>query len=195
MIDDYGFDEFERNEFPLAYLITIRTYGTWLHGDERTSVDTHGRNKYGTRRIKPNLNLEERMLANMKQDAVLLDRRQRQLADEAIRELCADRGYDLRALNVRTNHAHSVVSAQTEPERIADAMKARATKKLREKGLVPPGSRVWSRGRSRRRLWKPRHVEAAIRYVLYCQDKASFDEWMHRNGYGDADSNAETRTE
>ncbi|MBK7706666.1 MAG: hypothetical protein IPJ30_13040 [Acidobacteria bacterium] len=46
----------------------------------------------------------------------MLDRRQRQVADEAIRGLCADRRYDLRALNVRTNHAHSVVSAQTEPE-------------------------------------------------------------------------------
>jgi hypothetical protein len=24
---------------PLAYLITFRCYGTWLHGDERGSVD------------------------------------------------------------------------------------------------------------------------------------------------------------
>ena len=27
------------NEAPLAYLITVRTYGTWLHGDDRGSVD------------------------------------------------------------------------------------------------------------------------------------------------------------
>ena len=24
---------------PLAYLISFRTYGTWLHGDERGSID------------------------------------------------------------------------------------------------------------------------------------------------------------
>lgn len=29
------------NVFPLAYLITFRTYGTWLHGDERGSIDRY----------------------------------------------------------------------------------------------------------------------------------------------------------
>ena len=27
--------DFDDNEFPLAYFISFRTYGTWLHGDER----------------------------------------------------------------------------------------------------------------------------------------------------------------
>jgi REP element-mobilizing transposase RayT len=185
MIDDYGFDEFETNEFPLAYFITIRSYGTWLHGDERRSVDVHeGRNIYGAPRVRPNLNFEERMEKEMSQPPMALDPIQRKEVDAAIRELCTDRRYDLKALNVRTNHAHSVVSAQVKPERIADAMKARATKRLRDKGLVAPGRKVWSRGRSRRRLWKPRHVEAAIRYTLYEQDQCSFDAWMLANGYG-----------
>ncbi len=26
-------------EFPPAYLITFRTYGSWLHGDEKGSID------------------------------------------------------------------------------------------------------------------------------------------------------------
>src|SRR5262245_60357021 len=37
------------NEFPLAYLITFRTYGTWLHGDERTSIDRYMNNYSGPR--------------------------------------------------------------------------------------------------------------------------------------------------
>ncbi len=194
MIDDYGFDEFETNEFPLAYFITIRTYGTWLHGDERTSIDRHdGRNVYGTPRVKPNLNLEDAMEKRLKHNPVVLNPPQRKAADSAIRGLCSDRKWDLKALNVRTNHAHSVVSAQLKPERIADAMKARATKELREKKLIPRSKKIWSRGRSRRRLWKPRHVEGAIRYVLYCQDSESFDAWMLRNGYGPR-TDAEPRT-
>ena len=32
---------------PLAYLITFRTYGTWLHGDARGSVDRE-HNVFGT---------------------------------------------------------------------------------------------------------------------------------------------------
>ena len=37
--------DFDDNEFPLAYFISFRTYGTWLHGDERFSVDRK-QNKY-----------------------------------------------------------------------------------------------------------------------------------------------------
>ncbi len=38
-------------EIPLAYLITFRTYGTWLHGDIRGSVDRFT-NTYGTPRVE-----------------------------------------------------------------------------------------------------------------------------------------------
>jgi hypothetical protein len=31
--------EFNDDHIPLAYLITFRCYGTWLHGDSRGSVD------------------------------------------------------------------------------------------------------------------------------------------------------------
>jgi hypothetical protein len=44
--------------FPLAYLITIRTYGTWLHGDEKGSVDRHGFNTYGASRMSHNEKLK-----------------------------------------------------------------------------------------------------------------------------------------
>ena len=30
-------NDFDDNEFPLAYFISLRTYGTWLHGDVRGS--------------------------------------------------------------------------------------------------------------------------------------------------------------
>src|SRR5712691_1996686 len=30
--------DFDDNEFPQAYLITFRCYGTWSHGDERGSM-------------------------------------------------------------------------------------------------------------------------------------------------------------
>ncbi|HMT07731.1 MAG TPA: hypothetical protein PKA82_06975 [Pyrinomonadaceae bacterium] len=29
---DHLDSDFDENEFPLGYLITFRTYGTWLHG-------------------------------------------------------------------------------------------------------------------------------------------------------------------
>jgi REP element-mobilizing transposase RayT len=177
MLDDYGFEIYEENEFPLAYLITFRTYGTWLHGDRRTSVNRSNRNIQGTIKIDPNVPLEEAMQDEMDRPLFILSDVQRKVVHDAIEELCHQRTYALHALNVRTNHAHSVVGAQKKPERVADSLKAFSTKRLRELGLIAPDERVWSRGRSRRYLWKPRDVEAAVHYVLHCQDDVPFDDW------------------
>jgi REP element-mobilizing transposase RayT len=175
MLDDYGFEIYENNEFPLAYLLTFRTFGTWLHGEERHSVDRHGKNVYGTPDVAPNQKLYDRMQRELKQPAVILNDIQRTIVETAIKELCEQRKYHLQALNVRINHVHAVVSAQSKPERIADAFKAFSTKKLREENLIFKEITIWSRGRSRRYLWKPRHVDLAINYVLYAQGDLPFE--------------------
>ena len=159
----------EDNEYPLAYLITFRTFGTWLHGDERESVDRHGHNIYGTPRRPPNVELKERMSLNSGQDAFFLDLESRSVVDGAIRNVCSHRGYSLYAANVRSNHAHAVVRAFERPERLLNAFKANATRELRAAGLVSQEHRIWSRGGSTRYLWKPPHLDGAIDYVLYCQ--------------------------
>jgi len=143
MLDDYGFEIYEENPFPLAYFITLRTFGTWLHGDGRGSVGRK-RNVYGRREIAPNDGLEETMQWRAKQDAVVLGIAERKLVEEAIVEVCERRRYLLHAVNARTNHVHAVVSAQKPPERIADSFKAYSTRKLGEAGFG--SERVWSRG-------------------------------------------------
>ena len=97
------------NNTPLAYLITFRTYGTWLHGDERTSVDRY-HNAYGTARIPHRKARLDYNKSIMKGHPVLLDAERRKATDDAIREVCEHREWRLRALNVRTNHVHIVVS-------------------------------------------------------------------------------------
>ena len=174
MLDDYGFETYEQNEFPLAYLITFRTYGTWLHGDERWAVRRNKKSRTETKMVAPNVPLEERMREETR-TPVLLGQPQRKVVEETIREVCRIREYLLHAVNVRTNHAHSVVSVQSKPDRVADTLKAYSTRRLRELGLIEPGIQVWSRGRSRRYFWKPHHVQAAIDYVLYCQDDVPFE--------------------
>lgn len=174
MLDDYGFEVYEENDFPLAYLLTFRTFGTWLHGDARGPVGKNGKNIYGTPEIAPNVGLRNEMTSEMKQSSVILNK-PREVVEVAIQDLCTRRGYVLRAVNARSNHVHSVVSAQMKPERIIVALKAYATKGLREEVLVSPETRVWSRGRSRRYLWKPKHVQAAIDYVLYSQGDMPFE--------------------
>jgi REP element-mobilizing transposase RayT len=175
MLDDNGFEKFESNDFPLAYLITFCSYGTWLHGDDRHSVGRNGKNVFGRPDIAPNSSLRLVMSGEMRQPPVIFKREHRKSIESAICELSELRNYDLLAVQARTNHVHSVISMPARPERIANNLKAHATKRLREHGYFLNGSKVWARGRSRRYLWKPQHVERAIHYTLYEQGHRPFE--------------------
>lgn len=162
-MSNYDWDD---NQYPLAYFITIRTHGTWLHGDQRGSVDRHGRNLYGAERISLDPVYSVTMEQNMNSEPLLLNGRQRAVVESAIRDVCSHRGFGLLAINVRTNHAHMVTCAQAPPTSLMNAFKANATRELREAGLIEPDRRVWSRGGSTRYLWKPHNVERAVDYTV-----------------------------
>jgi len=111
----------------------------------------------------------------MRDEPITVDLRQRRLIKEAIKEVCQFRGYRLLALNVRTNHVHVVVSAARKPETIAEEFKKFSTLKLRNNGFFQKCKRLWSRGRSRKYLWRQRDVDSAINYVLYGQGDNPFN--------------------
>ena len=155
--------------FPLAYLITIRTYGTWLHGDEKGSVDRHGFNTYGALRMSHNEKLENFMKQEMKEPPFYLNKEERVCVLKSIKEVCDFRGYELHAVNIRTNHLHAVISGQVQPEKIVNDFKSYATRNLRSANLIDKSRTVWARGKSGKYLWKRRHVEIAVDYVLFGQ--------------------------
>ncbi len=161
--------DFDDNEFPLAYLISYRGYGTWLHGDERGSMDRK-HNVFGTAKIAPNKRLEKADKTQLKHPPFKLDARRRQVVEKAVSEVCEHRKYILRALNTRTNH----VTAAKKPEPRLNAFQAYSTRKLRKEGLVAPGMKPWSRHGSTVYLWKERDVEKGIEYVLYGQGDELF---------------------
>lgn len=165
-------NEYAEGNYPLAYLITIRSYGTWLHGDDKSSVDRHGFNTNGTPRLLPSKSLEDFMQGQMKQSPTLFDKDERICVLDAVREVCDYRGYELLAVNIRSNHLHAVVYANTNPEKNTNEFKAYATRRLRKAGLCEKDKIIWARGKSRRYLWKVRYVEIAVDYVLYGQGEA-----------------------
>src|SRR5260370_19845637 len=109
--------EFNEEHIPLAYLITFRCYGTWLHGDERGSVDRHN-NRYGSPKIPRNARWKEYNRLSLKQAPAKLDSRRRVAVDAAIRETCEVRKWSLWALNIRSNHVHTVVTANFDPDKV-----------------------------------------------------------------------------
>ncbi len=157
--------DFSDERIPLAYLITFRCYGTWLHGDERGSTDRY-HNQYGTPFIPRNVRWQDHNQAALKHPPVELDAARRSAVEAAIRDTCEKRGWSLQAINVRTNHIHVVVTAPCKPEPILSAFKANATRQMREDGCWRENYSPWSDKGSRRYLWKPCHVERAIDYVI-----------------------------
>jgi REP element-mobilizing transposase RayT len=151
---------------PLAYLITFRTYGTWLHGDERGSVSRH-RNKYGTKKLPHETIWIAKNTSRMTRDAVKLDARQRASVRAAIRETCKVRDWALLAVNIRTNHVHAVVSAAlSNSGRVLNALKANSTRLMRVRRLWAYDRSPWADKGSTRFLWNEESVSAACNYVL-----------------------------
>jgi len=169
--------EFQDRSVAKGFLITFRTFGKWLHGDERGSVDRRSRNAYGTPKIQTSDPMIWTETANSKQDAFILSSQAITVVDRAIRDLCETRGYTLSALNVRTNHVHAVTGNKGKVERMMDSFKAFATKELRHAGLVASDFKPWSRHGSTMYLWTEEHVNAAVHYVLNRQgdDLIEFD--------------------
>ena len=164
MVKDYI--EFQDRNAPLAYLISIRLYATWLHGDELGSMNRRTNNLYGTPKNPFNVNLAKHEISLLKHSPLKLDARQRIVVENAIREVCETRLYKLFALQVRTNHVHVVVSAVGKPEFIMNSFKAYSTRHLRKNGLLAHESKLWSRHGSTRYLWTESHIETAIVYVI-----------------------------
>ncbi|REJ77351.1 MAG: hypothetical protein DWQ47_13265 [Acidobacteria bacterium] len=160
---DY-FDLQERTE-PLAYLITFRCYGTWLHGDKRGSVDRKRYNRYGAPDI-PECKLKESSSRAMGQAPFVLGHQERRIAEEVIREVSEHRGYGMFALSIRTNHIHVVVAASHSPERVMNDFKAYITRRFRKLGLASAKRKVWSRHGSTKYLWTEDAIEKAVDYVL-----------------------------
>ena len=157
--------DFNDDHTPLGYLITFGAYGTWLHGDERGSVDRdHRRYDTPTLPLSPRRNEIERNL--LKQPPVRFNVPQWAAIDFSIRETCAIRKWELWALNVRTNHLHCVVTANCNPNTVLVALKANATRAMRDAGCWPNDPSPWARGGSKKYLWTEEELTNAIVYTV-----------------------------
>jgi len=128
--------------------------------------------------LPPNETWQRYNRKQLKTKPLVLGPGERGSVERAIRETCSIRKWHLQALNVRTNHVHTVVTANRKPSLVLNAFKANATRKLREDHLWPHPFSPWADKGSKRRLWNERSVANAIDYVLNGQgdDLPNFDE-------------------
>ena len=145
---------------PLAVLITLRTYGTWLPGS------TRGWSHRPTRTFR---NPDRRILLHsrslMKWPPVHLDAEQRETLHVALRGLCATRSWVLLADAVMTEHVHVVVRAEVAGPSLRTSIKTRLTMALKVAGLFPKERQLWCDYGSVKPLRSERAVTAACAYV------------------------------
>lgn len=151
--------------YPLAYLLTFTTYGTRLHGDVRGSVNRKN-NQRGTLLLHENKQIQNWQRRILRDEALILDSASRKTVHRMIEGVVRHNGWDLRALNVRTNHVHAVIAGDTTPEFIMNSLKAWATRGLKENGLLRENGTYWTRHGSTEYLWTAEALEAACRYVI-----------------------------
>ncbi len=149
---------------PLAYFITFRGYGTWLHGDSSRPVNRF-HNRYGAPRLQRNDRWKSYNKDRLTHAIVRLASMQKTVVKEAIHETCRTRGWEVWATNVRSNHVHTVVTANAKAETVRAALKANATRKLREAGCWRSGKTPWAERGSVKYLWTEREVINAVVYV------------------------------
>lgn len=151
---------------PLAYFITFRTYGTWLHGDIRGSFQ--GRAGGSPSALAPMPRLERAMEERLSGSPVRLDAGRRIVVAETIHEVCQHRSWTLHTVAVQVEHVHVLTSSNTArvpPERIMGAFKAWSTRRLVERGMLSGGTKVWSRHGSTRYVWTAREMDLVRHYV------------------------------
>ena len=160
-------DEYSDERIPLGYLITFRSYGTWLHGEPGAVDRFH--NRYGTPRLPGDQARKQYNSRLLKQPAVRLDAKRRTATLAAIKETCAIRKWELWVSNIRSNHVHSVITAPCKPRKILNALKANATRNMKKAGCWLSDESPWVQGGSKRYLWTEKDLDNAIAYVLYDQ--------------------------
>jgi REP element-mobilizing transposase RayT len=104
-------------------------------------------------------------------DTVLLSSADRVTVEDACREHCAFRRWELHAVSARSNHVHVVVTANADPKKVRDQLKANCTRRLRTQQHPLRCERTWTRAGDVEVLDTEDDLEAAVLYVLEAQDR------------------------
>ena len=156
----------------MTYLLTFACYGARWHAHEWGSA--------GLARCVPGTPIPEagaRTRAPRRdgpaQGPYELDWPRRELVLLALRETCAFQNWRLLAAHVRRNRVRVVVDAEDRPEKVLNAFKTHAARRLNQAALDRARRRRWSRNGSARYLWRRGQVEEAIADVAEVQGEST----------------------
>ncbi len=159
---------------PLAFFLTWPTYGTWLPGDERGWI----KNQRGWQNSSRNLATWSRKV--LREAPCVLNEEQRKLVEATISDHYRIRGWELLAVNCRSNHVHVVVASAEHPRVVTTQFKSWCTRRLKqlefERSTAMSDQSVprrfwWAERGSEQYINDKSGLEAAILYVRDAQDR------------------------
>ena len=129
---------------PIAFFISFTCYGSWLHGDDRGSVDL-AHNIFSTPVLPPDsrTGIGELARARLSQPPFALDESDRELVRDAFVSVCQKKGWKPWAVHVRAKHVHVVVTASraSDIDRVMNDLKTAASFRLNS-SAQPQGTQV-----------------------------------------------------
>ena len=150
---------------PPTYFITWTCYGAWLPGDRR------GWRKKNEGEQQPKAPLEQWCRDRMLEEPVILAPEHREAVETVCHQHATIRNWFLHAVSARSNHVHVVVTADAEPKKVRDQLKANATRVLRSCPNPITNDKVWTRGGDIEIVDGEDGLERVLTYVLEAQDR------------------------
>ena len=153
---------------PLAYLITFRTYGSWLPGDENGHINRF-ENVYQTPYVKTSSDLHQYAKRLLKTEPFVMNEQTREIVLQTIISTSQMYSWDLHALHVRTNHVHLLITTNESVEKVLTKFKITCSEQLNyiEQKKLPR----WARHGSTRYIFKEQNFYNALNYVIHEQGK------------------------
>lgn len=158
-------NEETKQKTPHAYFLTFTTYGNWLPGDKRLSVNRK-KNVIATPKTEPNIQLHETAVQNQKQQTIKFNARQRTIVLNTTQSVCKHYEWMLLAAHIRSNHVHIVVQSDKSPEFVMKQIKAYCTRHLRKDDTFFVNQTVWTRHGSTRYIWESCKLFPVMKYVI-----------------------------
>ncbi|MGY8769737.1 MAG: hypothetical protein ACKVH8_15065 [Pirellulales bacterium] len=154
---------------PIAYFLTWPTYGTWLPGDIRGWIEyRHGW-------LLPNTTRLQYSEAKLKDDACILNDKERRIVEGQVAETCRFRDWILYGVSCRSNHMHLVIGAEnTRPEKIRVDIKSWCTRRMNELSDRNRGN-WWAERGSQRYIFDEDCLGTVIQYVTDAQERKDRD--------------------
>jgi len=108
----------------------------------------------------------------MRVTPVTLDIKHRLIVEATIKDHCFKRNWTLHAVNCRTNHVHSVITAiDASGQTVRDQLKAWCSRRLNELSHNGVHPKWWSQGGSIRVLFNDEALAVAVQYATDAQEK------------------------